>query len=103
MNETKAGDRLAFLLLGTAIGATVALLVAPESGVRTRRALRRKGQDAADYVVDAGKELAERCEDLYKYTGEFVDDATRGLSEKYRQLYQRSKGLADEAAGLLRR
>jgi len=103
MNETKAGDRVAFLLLGTAIGATVALLLAPESGARTRRALRRKGQDAADYIVDAGKELTERCEDLYKYSGELVDDESNGLAEKYLQLYQRSKELADEAAGLIRR
>ena len=103
MKDTRAGDRIAFFLLGTAIGAAVALLLASESGTRTRRALRRKGQDTVDYVVDAGKELAERCEDLYKRSEELVDDATQGLSEKYRQLYERSKELADEAAGLIRR
>ena len=102
MNDTRAGDRIAFFLLGTAIGAAVALLAAPESGARTRRTLRRKGQDAADYVVDAGKELAERCEDLYKRSGELVDDAAHELSEKYRELYQRSKELVDEAAKLTR-
>jgi gas vesicle protein len=103
MKDTRAGDRIAFFLLGTAIGAAVALLVAPESGARTRRTLRRKGQDAADYVVDAGKELAERCEDLYKRSGELVDDAAHELSEKYRELYQRSKELVDEAAVVIRR
>jgi len=103
MKDRRAGDRLTFLLLGTAIGAAIALLVAPESGARTRRTLRRKGEDAADYVVDAGKELAERCEDLYKRSGELVDDAARRLSEKYRELYQRSKELADEAAVVIRR
>jgi gas vesicle protein len=91
------------LLLGTAIGAAVALLVAPESGARTRRALHRKGQDAADYVVDAGKELAERCENLYKRSEELVGEAAQELSEKYRQLYQRSKELVDEAAVVIRR
>jgi len=103
MKDTRAGDRLTFLLLGTAIGAAIALLVAPESGARTRRTLRCKGEDAADYVVDAGKELAERCEDLYKRSGELADDAARRLSEKYRELYQRSKELADEAAVVIRR
>jgi gas vesicle protein len=102
MKDTSAGDRIAFFLLGTAIGAAVALLAAPESGARTRRTLRRKGQDAADYVVEAGKELAERCEDLYKRSGELVDDAAHELSEKYRELYQRSKELVDEAAKLTR-
>jgi len=103
MKDTRAGDRIAFFLLGTVIGAAVALLVAPESGARTRRTLRRKGQDAADYVVDAGKELTERCNDLYKRTAELVDDAAHELSEKYRGLYERSKELVDEAAVVIRR
>ena len=103
MKDTRAGDRLAFFLLGTAIGAVVALLVAPESGEETRRTLRRKGQDVADYVVDAGNELAERCEDLYKRSGELVDDAAHELSEKYRELYERSTELVDEAAVVIRR
>ena len=88
--------------MGTAIGAAVALLAAPESGARTRRAFRRKGQDATDYVVKAGKELAERGEDLYKRSGGLVDDSAHELSEKYRELYQRSKELVDEAAKLTR-
>ena len=103
MQDTRAGDRIAFLLLGTVIGAGVALLVAPESSARTRRTLRRKAQDAADYVVDASKELAERCEHLYKRSGELVDDAAHELSEKYRELYERSKELVDEAAAVVRR
>ena len=103
MRDTRTGDRIAFFLLGSALGAAVALLVAPESGARTRRTLGRKGQDAADYVVDAGKELAERCEDLCKRSGELVDDAAHELSEKYRDLYERSKELVDEAAAIIRR
>ena len=103
MKDTRTGDRIALFLLGTALGAAVTLLVAPESGARTRRALRRRGQDTADYVVDAGKELVERCEDLYKRSGELVDDAAHELSEKYRALYERSKELVDEAAVVIRR
>ena len=103
MKDTRTGDRIVFFLLGSALGAAVALLVAPASGARTRRALRRKGQEATDYVVDAGKELVERCEDLYKRSGELVDDAAHELSEKYRALYERSKELVDEAAVVIRR
>ena len=39
------------------LNAAVVLLLAPESGVRTRRGLADKGEDAGAYVVDAGKEL----------------------------------------------
>ena len=103
MNDTRTGDRIAFLLLGSALGAAVALLVAPQSGARTRRDLRRKGQDAAEYLTDAGKELIDRCEDLYKRSGELAGDAAHELSEKYRALYERSKELVDEAAIVIRR
>ena len=102
MKDTRTGDRIAFFLLGSAVGAAVALLVAPESGARTRRTLRRKGEDATDYVVDAGKDLVERCEELYKHCGELVGDAAQELSEKYRALYERSKALVDEATAVIR-
>ena len=99
MKDTRTGDRIAFFLLGSAVGAAVALLGAPESGERTRRTIRRKGEDATDYVVDAGKDLVERCEELYKHCGELVGDAA---SEKYRALYERSKALVDEATVVIR-
>jgi gas vesicle protein len=103
MKDTEPGDRIGFLLLGTAIGAAAALLVAPASGARTRRTLRRKGEDITDYVVDSGKELVERCEDLYKRSGELVGEAAHELSEKYSALYQRTKELVDETAGIIHR
>jgi hypothetical protein len=70
MSDTRAGDRAAFFLLGAAIGAAAALLMAPASGARTRRRLVRKGEEVADYLIDAGKELVEKCEDLYERSGE---------------------------------
>jgi hypothetical protein len=66
MGDTRAGDRAAFFLLGAAIGAATALLLAPASGVRTRRRLRRQGEEVAVYLIDAGKELVDRCEDLLR-------------------------------------
>jgi gas vesicle protein len=103
MRDTRAGDRAAFLLLGAAIGAAAALLVAPESGARTRRRLVRKGEEVADYLIDAGKDLIERCEDLYERSGELVEDATHELSGKYLALHEHSKQLLDEAETILRR
>jgi gas vesicle protein len=101
MKDTRVGGRVGFLLVGTAIGATAALLFAPESGVRTRRILRRKGQDVGDYIVDAGKEIVDRCEDLYKCSRELVGDAGHNLSDRYNRLYQQSKELVDETSRTL--
>ena len=103
MSDTKAGDRATFFMLGAAIGAVAALLMAPASGTRTRRRLVRKGEDAADYLIDTGKELIEKCESLYERSGELVEDATHELSGKYRALRDQSKQLLDEAETILRR
>ena len=103
MSDTRAGDRAAFFLLGAAIGTAAALLMAPASGVRTRRRLIRKGEDVADYLIDAGKELVKNCEDLYERSGELVEDATHELSGKYRALHEHSKQLLNETETILRR
>ena len=103
MRDKRAGDRAAFFLLGAAIGAAAALLLAPASGARTRRRLVRKGEEVADYLIDAGKEVVEKCEDLYERSAEPVEDATHELSGKYRALNEHTKQLLDEAETILRR
>jgi gas vesicle protein len=103
MSDTRAGDRAIFFMLGAAMGAVAALLMAPASGARTRRRLVRKGEDAADYLIDAGKELVEKCENLYERSEELVEDAGHELSGKYRALRDHSKQLLDEAETILRR
>ena len=103
MSNTKIGDRAAFLLRGAAIGAAVALLMAPASSAHTRRRLRRKGEEVSEYLIDAGKELVDKCEDLYELSEEVVEDASHELSGKYRALHEYSRHLVDEAETILRR
>ena len=103
MSDTRAGDRTTFFVLGAALGAAAALLMAPATGAQTRRKLRRQGEEAADYLIEAGKELVDQCEDLYKRSGEVVEDATHELSGKYRALSEYSRQLLDEAEKILRR
>jgi gas vesicle protein len=103
MSDARTGDRAVFFLLGAAIGAAAALLMAPASGAHTRRRLRRHGEEVADYLIDAGKELVDKCEDLYECSGKVLEDATHELSGKYRALHEYSKQLLDEAATILRR
>jgi gas vesicle protein len=51
---------------GVAIGASAALLYAPQSGVVTRKKLRSGIEDAEDYLEDAGDYLKEQAEILSK-------------------------------------
>jgi gas vesicle protein len=103
MRDSRTGDLAAFFLLGAAVGAAIALLTAPASGARTRRKLRRRGEEAADYLVHAGKEVVEKCEDLYERSRDIAGDATHELSGKYRALREYSTHLLDEAESILRR
>src|SRR5215471_999023 len=103
MRDKRAGDRAAFFVLGAAIGAAAALLLAPASGARTRRRLVRKGEEVSDYLIDAGKELIEKCEDLCERSGDLAEDATHELSAKYRALHDHTRQLLDDAETILRR
>ena len=102
MSDTRAGDGAGLFLLGALIGAAAALLMSSASGTHTRRRLRRQGEEVADYLIDAGKELVDKCEDLYERSEEVVEDATHELSGKYRSLREHSKKLLDEAETILR-
>jgi gas vesicle protein len=52
--------------LGVSAGAAVALLYAPQPGVKTRRQLRRNIDDGVDYLEDAAAYLREQAESLSK-------------------------------------
>ena len=102
MRKTRTADGTGFFLLGAIVGAAVALLMAPASGARTRRRLLRKGEEAADYLMTASKELIDRCEDLCERGRELVEDAGHELSSKYRALLEYSKQAVGEAEAILR-
>ncbi|MGA2438129.1 MAG: YtxH domain-containing protein [Acidobacteriaceae bacterium] len=50
--------------LGVAAGAAVALLYAPQPGVKTRRQLRRNFDDGVDCLEDAASYLKQQAESL---------------------------------------
>ena len=50
--------------VGVAAGTAVALLYAPQPGVKTRRQLRRNFDDGVDYLEDAASHLNQQAESL---------------------------------------
>ncbi len=50
--------------LGVSAGAAVALLYAPQSGVKTRRQLKRNLDEGVDYLEDAAAYLRQQAENL---------------------------------------
>jgi gas vesicle protein len=48
--------------IGVSAGAAIALLYAPQSGIKTRRRLRKGVEDAGDYLEDAGDYLKAQAD-----------------------------------------
>ena len=78
--------------LGVSAGAVVALLYAPQSGVKTRRQLKRNIDDGVDYLEDAAGYLREQAEYLSReaqktikrtkgQVGDAVDKATGAVTD----------------------
>jgi gas vesicle protein len=74
--ETKAGEKALFFILGGFIGAAVALLLAPRSGEETRRLIAMKTRDSADFIQNRTKD---------------VTDKTTGMIDRGKELLQQQR------------
>lgn len=86
MAENNSGS-LVWFVAGAAIGASIALLYAPQSGRETRRYLNKKTREGREILEDAGRDLAEKGKDLYKKGRGLADDAA-DLFERGRKLVE---------------
>ena len=71
----------AVFAIGVAAGAAVALVYAPQSGERTRKQLRRKIEDAGDYLKDASETLGEHAEKVVKRGKEAWEDLSESATK----------------------
>ena len=80
-------ESLVWFIAGAAIGASIALLYAPQSGRDTRRLIERKTRQGRDAVADIGRDLADKGRDLYEKGRRVADDAA-DLFERGRKLVE---------------
>jgi gas vesicle protein len=76
-----------WFVAGAAIGATIALLFAPQSGTETRRVIRRKAREGRDIISEHGHDLAERGRELF--------DRGRKIADEAAEIFEHGKKLAD--------
>jgi gas vesicle protein len=76
----------AMLTIGCAIGAGTAILLAPQSGKKTRRDL-----------LHLGKTAKNRCEGVVLDVGHKMDRTFDGLAERWQDEVHKCQQLADEA------
>ncbi len=80
---------LAGLLLGSLIGAGVTLLLAPQSGKKTRKQIRRKGRDLRTQTTDA-------VDDTVAQVRAKAHQVTTNIHEQTEALQQRGQDVLDE-------
>jgi gas vesicle protein len=83
--ETKGN--FVWFVAGAAIGATIALLYAPQSGRETRRIIKRKTREGREVLEETGRDLWDKGRDLYEKGLRVADDAAE-MIERGRRLVE---------------
>jgi gas vesicle protein len=86
--ERENSSGIIWLVSGVALGAAVALLVAPETGKRTRRKLAKQAERGRKTVMESSREIYERGRDLYERGREIAEDAA--------EMFERGRKLAEK-------
>jgi gas vesicle protein len=96
------------LLIGIALGAGVALLLAPQSGVETRREIARRArraQDAAqDFVGDVSGTVADKFQEVRASVEERIEATLDAVDDKKRRVsnaFHAGRAAARDARGEL--
>jgi gas vesicle protein len=82
------GSKIVWFVAGIAIGSTIALLYAPQSGEKTRRILGKKAREGRDVLSDGGRELVDKGRELYE-KGRKVADSAVEMIERGRKMVER--------------
>lgn len=81
------GGSLLWFVAGAAIGATVALLYAPQSGKETRRIIKRKTREGREALADSSRDLMDKGRELYEKGLRVADEAAE-MIERGRRIVE---------------
>lgn len=73
---------------GAVLGAAAALLLAPESGERTRNRIARQAERGKQSFLESSQDLFERGRELYERGREIAEDAA-AMFERGRQIAEK--------------
>ena len=86
MAQDNSGNAIWFVA-GAAIGATLALLFAPQSGEETRGLIVKKTREGRDALSETGEDLIDKGRDLY--------DKGRRMAGEAAELFDRGKRIVE--------
>ena len=100
--ESEKGGSFGSFLLGAALGAGIALLLAPQSGEETRRDIKRKAAEMTDAAKDAAGDLSDSVVDQYskakRTMGTTIDSARHAIDLKKHQAAEAIRAGREAAA-----
>jgi len=78
-------NNLGWFFAGAVVGMTAAILLAPQSGKKTRQLISDKTQQGKEAVAETGKDVYDRSKEMIDKGRQLVDDAA-DLFERGRKL-----------------
>jgi len=81
-NTRSAGKVIAAALVGSVVGATVGLLMAPTSGAEMRRKIRGGAMDARERAKTAAGNIESRARELAEEVTEDLNNATGSVARR---------------------
>ena len=94
MADEDYGGKVVWFVAGIAIGATIALLYAPDSGEVTRRKIAKKTEQGRAALADSGKEMLDRGKEMYEKGRRLADDAA--------EMFERGRKIVEGTAANLK-
>lgn len=79
---------IGWLVVGVVLGAAVALLMAPETGKRTRRKLMKHAERGRKTILESSQEIFDRGRELYERGREIAEDAA--------EMFERGRRIAEK-------
>ncbi len=88
---------LVWFLAGLGVGATAALLFAPQSGKQTRKMIGKAAVRSREYLEERGEAIRDHAGDLRDRAVDLQEE----LRDRGRDLYERGRDLADRGKDLV--
>lgn len=104
-NSNNAAYGLVMFLVGSAVGAAVALLYAPQEGAATRRAIGEKANTVKDKATEVASTAKDRATEMASTAkdraAEVTSNVTTAAKEKFSQVSDKASDLFQRGASVL--
>ena len=88
MERENSGALIGWFVGGLLLGGAVALLVAPQSGARTRRVIKKQAKRGRKTFLESSQDIVDRGRELY--------ERGREIAEETAELFERGRKIAEK-------